>query len=146
MNQGVSAEEFQDFVSELEKTFGRQYPSQQVSRFYKQLKHIPKEVFVKASESLCLRSRYLPDFNIIEDFVFREMRSLKHDIPEPITLDPNKCPTCFGTGIVEAIRIEARKSESSWLFKCSCSYGEAKRFLFKPWIEADQSKFKLRGA
>lgn len=146
MNETTSIQDFMNFIGSLEQVFGRKYLPSQVGMFYDQLKHIPKIVFTKTLPQLCLRSRYLPDFNTIEDFVFRELRAQKHDIPEPVTLDPKKCPTCFGTGIVEAIRIEGRKSESSWLFKCSCSYGEAKRFLFKPWIEADQTKFKLRGA
>lgn len=144
--EAITIQEFMSFIGGLEQVFGKKYLPSQVGMFYDQLKHIPKNIFTKSLPQLCLRSRYLPDFNAIEDFVFREMRSQKQDIPEPITLDPNKCPTCFGTGIVEAIRIEARKGEASWLFKCSCSYGEAKRFLFNPWIEADQSKFKLRGA
>lgn len=101
MRQNISPGEFQDFITELEDTFGRKYPPRQIQKFFLRANRFAKKVWEKSIDELSTYSKFMPSVVEIQESLWKSAKEL--DLYPESHIDPMKhikCKRCHDSGIV----------------------------------------------
>lgn len=139
----ISQFDFNNFLNEIEETFGRKYPQRQRDKLFTRIGNMFGEKTWNAAVDELTMGKFMPSAKELIETLYRENRAhavYASSTDEKKVYSASLCNLCYGHGFVEANKKEFRGAP--FVFRCDCRHGNQQPSAWPLWRNAKPDEFE----